>query len=399
MRTYLTRSEPRRARLAAALLATLGVGGCGGGGNAGTAAGTGAAGSTTSATTGSTSHASTTGSSTSTSGGTGGGSGVITCSGQPAALSLSGTWAAYAQLSVKLQGAAGGAITICPADQIGAATLLLMVTVEQDATDPTKLDQVKATLCSVALPTTTALVGTCDPTSPALVSTQLIVPQKLIDALPTVAAATAAGQLGGTAPGATIMIDPLDVSVGTTQSGSNLPSWNTASSSCNQPNIGESSTCDTTCVSDCTAMRDDDMDQNPGVTIQVCGETADDKQSGATCNAAAPQNAGVSLQGEGYIDLEVNPSVTGTVKSSCEVSGTVATEVLYNLVGADVYLAGNPVTVSQAIESLPTFQVDPTASKFVMVRIDGQYGAPDWMVDPAQPSAACKIVNMRMNQL
>jgi hypothetical protein len=34
-----------------------------------------------------------------------------------------------------------------------------------------------------------------------------------------------------------------------------------------------------------------------------------------------------------------------------------------------------------------------------MVRIDGKYGAPNWMVDPTQPGAACKIVNMNMNEL
>ncbi len=34
-----------------------------------------------------------------------------------------------------------------------------------------------------------------------------------------------------------------------------------------------------------------------------------------------------------------------------------------------------------------------------MVRIDGQYGAPDWKVDPTQPSAACATLNMRVNEL
>jgi hypothetical protein len=34
-----------------------------------------------------------------------------------------------------------------------------------------------------------------------------------------------------------------------------------------------------------------------------------------------------------------------------------------------------------------------------MVRIDGQYGAPDWKVDAALPSAACQTINMRVNEL
>ncbi len=88
---------------------------------------------------------------------------MVPCTGEPASLSVSGTWAAYGQLSVHLEGATGGAITICPTDQVGAATMLLLITVQQNAADPTKLDQMKATLCSIELPTVTALVGTCDP--------------------------------------------------------------------------------------------------------------------------------------------------------------------------------------------------------------------------------------------
>jgi hypothetical protein len=55
--------------------------------------------------------------------------------------------------------------------------------------------------------------------------------------------------------------------------------------------------------------------------------------------------------------------------------------------------------VSGAIQSLPTFQVDPTQSKFRMVRVDGQYGSPSWSIDPTQPSAACQTLNMHANEL
>jgi hypothetical protein len=291
----------------------------------------------------------------------------------------------------------GGAITICPADQVGAATLLLLVTATQDATDPTKLDQVSATLCSLALPTVTALVGTCNPSSQALVSTQIIAPAGLIAALPKVATATSTGTVGGTAPGSSVTMNPLQVVVGSTKSGSSMPSWNTMTSGCTASGIGNTNACDTTCVADCASLRDDDMDGFPGVTVQVCGETPSDKN--LTCYASTPSKAGVTLQGEAFIDIEVNPTFTGTAVSSCELSGTVDSQVLYNVVGADVYLAGAPISVASAIESLPTFQVDPTLSKFKMVRIDGQYGAPDWNVDPTQASAACATLNMMVNQL
>ena len=55
--------------------------------------------------------------------------------------------------------------------------------------------------------------------------------------------------------------------------------------------------------------------------------------------------------------------------------------------------------MSSAIGSLPAFEVDPKASKFRMVRIDGKYAAPDWSVDPTQASAACKTLIQRVNEL
>jgi hypothetical protein len=384
MRTIFTGTGAGRAVLAAALFSALGAAACGGGGGN---TGGGGSGTTSSTTSGDTT------SSTST------GSNQIDCTGQPADLSLTGTWAAHGQLSVKLQGVPGGAIQICPADQVGAAEMILLLTVKQNATDATKLDEVKATLCSISLPTVTALVGTCDPNSPALVSTQIIAPQAFIDALPKVAAAVVSGTLSGAAPGASLTFDELDVTVGSTASGTALPKWDTSSNPCAAAGIGNKTTCETTCVSDCASLADQDGDGYPAVTAQVCGFTPDDTKQGVKCNADSPSTPGSTLQGKAFLDIEVTPTFTGTAKSSCEVTGTVDSKIDYNVVGADVYLAGAPIPVTSAIKSLPIFQIDPQASKFRMVRIDGQYGAPDWKVDPTTASAACATLNMRVNEL
>jgi hypothetical protein len=232
-----------------------------------------------------------------------------------------------------------------------------------------------------------------------LVSTQIIVPQAFLDALPKVANAMSGGTLGGKAPGSTISVNPFDVVVGSSKSGASLPSWNTTTSACQAMGIGTGKTCETTCVSDCPSLRDDDMDGFPGVTVQVCGATQMDTTKGTKCNAAMPSTPGVSLQGEAYIDIEVNPTFSGTAKSSCEISGSVDSQVLYHVVGADVYLGPGQIPVSSAIASLPTFQVDPTQSKFRMVRVDGMYGSPSWNIDPTNPTAACQTVNMHANEL
>lgn len=332
-------------------------------------------------------------------GGTGGGGpNPIECDGAPAELSIGGAWAAYGRLSVKLVGAPGGAITICPADQVGEGTLLLLVTFEQDPADKTKITKATATLCSVELPVVTALVGSCDPMSASLVSTQIEAPDAFIKSLPMLTAVPISGTLSGLMSGATIDLERFVVTAGSTKTGADMPGWNDADPACGAADIGHTG-CDMMCVDDCAAMRDDDGDAYPGVTLHVCGKTADDVKKGVECNAEAPNEPGATLQGKAFLDMEVDPKFTGSATSSCELSGTIDTGVNYNIVGADVFLAGGAISVTSAIKSLPTFLVDSAASKFRMVRIDGQFGSPDWQVNPADPAGACSIVIQRANEL
>jgi hypothetical protein len=331
-------------------------------------------------------------------GGTGGGPIEIACDGAPADLTLDGTWAAYSKLAISLQGALGGAITICPADQIGESTLLLMLAMQTDAADKTKLATVTATLCSLELPVVTALVGDCDPNSQGLLSTEIITPKAFIDALPKIATTPSSGTLDGTAKGSGLLLDRFTVTVGTSKTDGVLPSWDATSPTCTAADIGRTNVCDMDCVDDCAALRDDDADGYPGMTAEVCGKTPTDIQNGAPCNAQAPNEPGVTLQGRAYLSIQVDPQFQGTAKSSCEVEGTVDTAVDYSIAGADIYLGSGPIGVTSAIKSLPAFQVNPTDSRFRMIRIDGQFGAPNWGVDPSQPLAACAELVTRINE-
>jgi hypothetical protein len=341
---------------------------------------------------------STTTSTMATSSSTGGGPAPIACEGAPAEITLDGVWAAYGRLSVKLLGAPGGAITICPTDQIGEATILLLVTFKQDPADKTKIIDAKATLCSIELPVVTALVGMCDPASESLVSTQIVAPDPFIKSLPKVTQVASTGTLSALSSGAGINLERFIVTAGSSKSGAALPSWKIDDGACAAPDVGHTD-CEMACVDDCASMRDDDEDGFPGVTLEVCGKTPDDEKNGVECNAAEPNEPGATLQGRAYLNLEVDPLFTGTAASSCELTGTIDTGVNYNVVGADVYLTGGSISVASAIKSLPTFSVDAAASKFRMVRIDGAYGAPDWQVDPAMASAACATLIQRVNEL
>ena len=376
-------SSPKATLLFSALLGTaalLGAQACGDDGSASTGAATGSGGS----------------------GGAGGAGGSgpnpIACEGAPAELSVDGAWAAYGRLSVKLVGAPGGAITICPADQVSEGTLLLLVTFEQDPADKTKITKAIATLCSIELPIVTALVGMCDPASASLVSTQIEAPDPFLKALPKLTAVPIAGTLGGLTSGSTVDLERLVVTAGSTKTGAALPGWKASDPACQADDIGHTD-CDMTCVDDCASLRDDDGDTYPGVTLHVCGKTPDDVKKGVECNAEQPNEPGATLQGKAFLDLEVDPKFSGQAASSCELSGTIDTGVNYNIVGADIFLTGGSIGVTSAIKSLPIFEVDSAASKFRMVRIDGQFGAPDWQVDPADPAGACSILIQRANEL
>jgi hypothetical protein len=146
-------------------------------------------------------------------------------------------------------------------------------------------------------------------------------------------------------------------------------------------------------------MRDDDHDGYPGVTLEVCGYTSSDTQMNVPCNAETPSNPGATIQGKAFLDIQVDPQFSGTAVSSCEITGKVDTSVLYDLVGADVYLAGSPISVSSAIKSLPDFNVEVDQSKFRMIRVDGKYASEDWKLDPSNPEAACKTVIMYQNKI
>lgn len=328
-----------------------------------------------------------------------GGDHAVACAGAPASLSLGGTWVARADLAVRLEGVAGSAITPCPADQVDSATLIMMINVVQDAADPTKLQEVRATLCSLHLPTATAVIGACSADPQNLVTTQFTAPPALIDGLPKVTTSLAAGSLDGSAAGAALTAGPFALTIGSKKPGAAMPIWDTETASCNQGSLGHTSACEEKCVSDCPSLRDDDQDSFPGVSVDVCGATADDTKKGKTCHATSPDEPGTVIQGRAFIDIELDPKLSGVAKSSCEIEGHVGAEWLYNVVGADIYLGGAPLTTSLATRSLPSFHVDEKASALRMVRIDGKFGAPDWKVDPAQASAACQALLQRVDEL
>ncbi len=328
--------------------------------------------------------------------GTGGSGGAqIQCQ-EPSQLDVNGIWAAKVRMTVKLVAKPGGVITLCPDNQTREATLYMYMDMKQNAADKTKIDSITPHVCSVELPVVSGMVGKCDTSAPNLVNTQLQIPSALEQAFPNIALTPATATLGGTAPGASLSAQKMLFVAGSTTQGSAMPGWNTTDQSCASDTVGRSSQCDTTCVSDCSKLRDDDKDTYPGITLGVCGLSQQDQQDKVSCNTTDPSQGGATIQGRAWIDLMIDPTLSGTVKSSCEVTGHVDASITYNVVGGDVWLTGAPLAVTDAITSLPTFSVDPSQSSYRLLRVDGQHGAPSWSLG-SDAVQACQTVLQHKN--
>ncbi len=333
-------------------------------------------------------------------GGTGGGGHhqTVKCE-EPAALALGGTWAAKVKIGVTLQ-SEGGVISICPVDQKAEANLMMLFTLEQDPADPSKIKDVQARVCSLEMPTVTAKVGVCEAGDPNLVRTVLVLPPALNDALmklpPPVEPVT--GRIGGSAPGASFDIDRIVIRAGSKTN--ELPKWDMKSEACRDPapaKLGKTRTCVKECVDRCDDLPDDDHDGYPGVTLEVCGRTPEQKEE---CVPAAPDESSAMVDGRAWIGLKVDPLLTGTATSSCEINGTLESEILYEIVGADVRLQGSgAIGVRDSRESLPSFKVQPSLSDFRFVRVDGQFGTANLAVDWSKPVESCADLMKRQNEV
>jgi len=329
-------------------------------------------------------------------GGAGGSSG-LKCD-ATADIDMAGTWAIFFQYSIGLQKQVGGAIAMCPEDQVSSSTMFLLLDITQNGTAV----QTQPINCGLTLPAVTGLVGDCDPQAANLVTVEILAPQSLIDAMPSVKMNSAAGTLSGTAVGSTLsMTDPFLYLIGSSKGGADMPRWVDTNSGCgaNDTQVGRNGVCESTCVSDCTSMLDADNDSKTGVTFDVCGTTKDDITSKVKCVPDDPSSAGTTIQGGVFLDFQTDPKSTGKVKSSCEATGTFAATTLYYVAGGDVYLSNTAISVASSIKSLPIYDISPTESKFRMIRVDGKHGAPNWNVNLADASAACKIAIQHQNEL
>ncbi len=324
-------------------------------------------------------------------GGSGGGLPSVACD-PTESTRLDGTWAVLARYTLLLESRQGGVVTMCPEDQVAPASLLFVLDVQPSGTGAF---DVSAVPCQLDLPSVSAMIGECRPEQDNVLNVVIPIPEPLTLNFPAIPPVEGKAAI---TPSDALSFDNLRFTWGTRNDA--LPSWQDTSPGCGMGDfeIGRSSDCEVSCVDSCDLVVDDDGDDFPGVTVHVCGTTEDDVTAKVPCNAEDPTTPGVTLQGMIRMALRTELTLQGEAKSSCEAAGTFASETTYSVVGADAYLTSTRVSVASAIQSLPLFEGQTDQSRWRMVRIDGQFGAPDWEL-PQDAVARCSVVRSRRNEL
>ena len=313
---------------------------------------------------------------------------------------LDGLYALSVRLSFTFSSQPGGAVTVCPVDQTNEGSFLGFAKIEHKPNQTTA--HISAVACSLELPVVSAIVGECKPAATNIVSAGLEFPPKLIDAAPTVDTAQASLLLTSTQRDSAVSAHGLKFSLGTNEGMATAPKWKPDEAGCgnNDNASGRSPNCEEKCVTDCSKMIDHDNDGWPGVTVHVCGYTEDDKRSSIPCNAVTPNEAGTTIQGRSFMNLQVDPlTLNGTAKSSCELVGNIDADFTYNVVGADLYLANAQISVASAIKSLPQYAVNSSESRFRLVRIDGLHGSWNWNPSWSELQASCRRIIANQHEL
>ena len=322
-----------------------------------------------------------------------GGSAQVVCNADPGLLDVGGIWAGRAAMTVGVQGKPGGVVAVCPEEQEGTAELVFVLSIHQNGTG---LQDVRATICDASLPPVTAVLGTCSPGATGQVTTEILVPDALRQALAKLPVDPVTGTVSEESAGATFNLARLAFTAGASPMVEELPAWNLEEPACDAGELGRTNVCEAACVSDCASLRDHDDDTFPGVTLDVCGRTPDDE--GKMCPAEDPAD-GVTLQGRAFTVVRIDPLISGIATSSCQMTGTVDANIQYSVIGADMLLGGLPVPVSSTIEALPELLVKTDKSQLMLVRVDGKYGTETLDLDLTDPAAACQTVRDQVNAL
>lgn len=277
-------------------------------------------------------------------------------------LDLEGAWALVMTVPTEVEGAPGGAFTVCPATQQGDAKVVLLM----DVTALAPTHSGRFTVCAVDTPEFKATPGpACLPAD--TIDVDLYDRDGLFDE----SSEPLTIDVESAEPGAAFTIDPLTFAFG---SGPPLPTWDVEDVACDDVTLGHGG-CEEACVSNCEV--DYWNDDFPGFSFGMCG--LDTNESLEDCNTNDPEpgeEAGVALQGRAFTTFDLGSTLGGSFTTSCEASVDVSLEFAMSVIGGNVYLGPDQTTVTGLVSGFPTFTLAAAPTSAKLVRVDGLYGSP-----------------------
>ncbi len=337
----MSRLKARRIEFVA-VVAALGLLSCGGSGSsADGAAGTGGA-MTGSGGSGATSGA----------GGTGGGAPGGVCDQAEGPTELAGQWAVKADLAVRIVGAAGSAVLLCPDPQTTTASFFLHVELRGSGANLTQ----NVRVCDIALPAVTGGVGACPADPSQAIETRITLSNALATHLPTVLVSDVQVTLASAEAGTPYRPSAFSVVLGAdlpSPETDPLPFWDAGRPNCGTLAAGAMPA---DCVVDFARIVDSDSDTFAGVTV------------GAT--AVDPTTGNRVIDGDAYAAFRVSPLLDGLVRSSSCIDGNLTADLELSIVDSDVSLMGLPISTPLLLQQVPPFEILPE-STFKMLRADG----------------------------
>lgn len=279
-------------------------------------------------------------------------------------LDLEGAWALVMTVPTEVEGAPGGAFTVCPATQQDESKVVLLM----DVTALAPSHSARFTVCAVDTPAFKASPGpTCVPAD------TLDVDLYDRDGIFDESSEPVSIDVASAEPGAAFTIDPLAFYFG---SGPPLPTWDTGDVACDDIALGHGA-CEEACVSNCEV--DYWNDDFPGFSLGVCGLDNGELLEDCDVNdpgVLEPDEQPVTLQGKAYTTFDLSSTIGGSFTTSCEASVDVTLEFAMSVIGGNLYLGPDQTTVTSMVSGFPSFTLAGAPTSAKLVRVDGLYGSP-----------------------
>jgi len=280
------------------------------------------------------------------------GDGADACVPEPGeTIDLTGQWGARAWIHVDMVTSPEGIVRMCPDPNPGVSILTLLIDLEPAQGGAIPYEFV---VCEIGMPTVTASLAPC--AEEEFLSVTLALGPDLAAYIPGQRFRSHA-VLGGSGPCSPYVSDDLDITYGYDPSivgpDDPLPGWDLACAGATPE----------ACVTSWEAVRDEDGDGNPGVSLEVTTDPVD------------------TIRGLAWTTWRTNPHMHGVAWTSSLIQGDLSPVMEYDVVGSGADLQGIPMDGPTVKRNIPSFVIPESGSTFRMVRIDGRYGAVDLDVD------------------